>query len=121
MVALTPRQVDIQVPVENAPENINQATGEPTNAVRCARVDALMMAYAATKGEVYEEEETRTGPLELASVLADIRHWCDEHGIDFYKAEKLSYQHYLEENVAEAEAPKQPAATKPRKPSSLSM
>lgn len=118
MVALTPRQVDIQVPVEDAPENINQATGEPTNAVRCARVDALMMAYAATKGEVYEEAEARTGPLELASVLADVRHWCDKHGIDFFEAEKLSYQHYLEENAAEAEVRKQPM---PRKPSSLSM
>lgn len=117
MVTLAQREIQIQVPVEDAPGNINPVSGEPTNAVRCARVDALMVAYAATKGEVYEEEEARTGPLEVASMLADIRHWCDQHGIDFYAAEKFSYQHYLEENAAE----QQPSAPKVRKPSSLSM
>lgn len=101
---LETKTIGIAVPVEDAPENIDGAYGEPTNEVRSARVGELMAVYAAVKGEVFSLEDAICDHSELASMLADIRHWCDQHGVDFYAAERLSYSHYLEEKAAEREA-----------------
>jgi hypothetical protein len=98
------KTIEISVPVEDAPENIHGAYGEPTNDVRSARVDELMAVYAAVKGEMFSLAEATCDHSELASMLADIRHWCDQHGVDFYVAERLSYSHYLEEKAAQREA-----------------
>jgi hypothetical protein len=98
------KTIEIAVAVEDAPENINGAYGEPANEVRSARIDELMSVYAAVKGEVFSLEDACCDHSELASMLADIRHWCDQHGVNFYAAERLSYSHYLEEKAAEREA-----------------
>lgn len=68
---------------------------EPTNAIRAQRIDALVMAYSTMMGEGQCEVDVYV--YELASLVTDIRHWCDREGIDFYKALDVSYQHYLEE------------------------
>lgn len=33
----------------------------------------------------------------LTDLLADARHFCDEHGFDYAAIDKLAYMHYLEE------------------------
>lgn len=67
--------------------------GEPTNPERAERITTLMSTYDDLLGEVHEEPDA----LRLASVLTDVRHFCDVHGIDYYEAERTSYQHYLAE------------------------
>lgn len=91
------KTIDIAVPVEDAKDNFNAVNGEPTNEVRAARVNELMAVYATVKGEVFDLEDVRSDHTELASMFADIRHWCDQHRVDFYAAMKMSYGHYLEE------------------------
>lgn len=73
---------------------------EPTNSIRAARIDVLFKAYDATKGESIgcaDEDD-------LASLLADIRHWCDRENIDLYTALDWSYQHYLQERTVSEQA-----------------
>ena len=94
---LETKTIEIAVPVEDAPDNINGAYGEPTNEVRAARVNELMTVYAIVKVEVFDLKDVCRDHTELASMLADIRHWCDLHCVDFYAAMKMSYGHYLEE------------------------
>jgi hypothetical protein len=38
----------------------------------------------------------------VTDLLADLRHYCDVHGIDFAKQDKVAYQHYIEEKHDEA-------------------
>ena len=33
----------------------------------------------------------------VTDLLADIRHYCDQHGVKFARADKAAYQHYSEE------------------------
>lgn len=37
------------------------------------------------------------GPGAVCDILADLRHYCDVHGIDFAHQDKAAYQHYQEE------------------------
>jgi hypothetical protein len=34
---------------------------------------------------------------DLAGLLADFRHWCDAHEVDFAKIDRRAYQHYAAE------------------------
>jgi hypothetical protein len=34
----------------------------------------------------------------ITDALADLRHACDLHGLDFAKLDAIAYQHYIEEN-----------------------
>jgi hypothetical protein len=64
------------------------------NVARAARVDKLRKAYEAILGEV---PDARTDYTHLASIVADMRHWCDVNGIDFGAVTHLSVEHYKAE------------------------
>ena len=38
-----------------------------------------------------------TGREGLIDLLTDARHWCDEHGEDFAKLDRLAREHYVVE------------------------
>lgn len=41
----------------------------------------------------------------VTDALADLRHLCDTHGLDFGKCDRLAYDHYLaERHATDAEA-----------------
>ena len=44
-----------------------------------------------------EIELNGIGMTDVADLLADLRHYCDMHGIDFYEASDTSMNLYLEE------------------------
>jgi hypothetical protein len=64
------------------------------NEVRAIRFDDVMKLHSQQLGMEPEEWKSH---LSLASLMADCRHWCDKHGLDFHEAERVSYQHYLDE------------------------
>lgn len=97
------REIAIAVPVQDHPENICPM-GEPTNEVRAGRVSTLLSVRAAIMGEEFDPESAASDETEVACLLADIRHWCDQNGVDFFAAEKLSYQHYLAERASRKES-----------------
>lgn len=72
--------------------------GEPSNEQRALRIDALFIAYSEITDDNSDALIIRDY-LDLACVLADMRHWCDLHSADFFAALDLSYQHYLEERA----------------------
>lgn len=72
-------------------------TGEPPNDRRAQRIDALLIAYNKIVDNY--SDGSNADHLDLACILADMRHWCDERGADFYAALDLSYRHYLEERA----------------------
>lgn len=72
-------------------------TGEPTNEQRALRIDALFATYNEITD--YDSDDSDIDHLSLACVLADMRHWCNLHNVDFFAALDLSYQHYLEERA----------------------
>lgn len=37
----------------------------------------------------------------VTDILADLRHYCDENGVDFHQACDMSYQHYNAELTEE--------------------
>lgn len=45
--------------------------------------------------EERHRESGTTRATAVALILADVRHYCDDNEIDFYKAESMSYQMYL--------------------------
>jgi hypothetical protein len=48
----------------------------------------------AILNKFYEHEEHLTNVVDM---LTDLRHLCDVKGLDFYEAERLAYNHYVEE------------------------
>ena len=36
----------------------------------------------------------------LTDLLTNLRHWCDQQGLDFAEHDRLAYRHYLEEKCA---------------------
>ena len=56
-----------------------------TRAHRCAKAIAL-----------YGNRDPNPA-TQLIDLLADIRHWCDRHGEDFARLDRLAYDHYLTE------------------------
>jgi len=93
LTGVSPPEISTVKVVVRHPMAILNPDAEPTNAVRAQRIDSLLMVYSLSRGE----EQSETDVYELASLLTDIRHWCDREQIDFYTALDVSYQHYLEE------------------------
>ena len=67
----------------------------PTNLSRAARIHVAKKRYC--RGE-YDDESPETFAVDL---LADIRHFCDKHQLEFHKLNKLAYGHYTAEVVGE--------------------
>lgn len=70
--------------------------GGPSPVDRATRIEALAKVYESLTGESLLDGRK----LLLASLIADARHWCDVHGVDFHAVSDLSYAHYLEERQA---------------------
>lgn len=68
---------------------------EPSNAERSSRIDTLFQTYWTVINEPHAGENI--DPDEAASLITDLRHWCDYHGQNFYALISLSYRSYLEE------------------------
>jgi len=69
---------------------------EPTNDDRASWADAAMRTFCETVG--IEPEDKRT---QLADLLADLRHWCDQHDVDFDEVCEGSREVYREEILEE--------------------
>ncbi|MDT8992698.1 hypothetical protein RQP54_17635 [Curvibacter sp. APW13] len=80
--------------------------GDATLQARAARIDLMTELYAPLA-----DVDPDDGRQSLAaSLLADIRHWCDQHGVNVFEALDASYQLYLEERVKpRTSAPASPA------------
>jgi hypothetical protein len=61
----------------------------PTNKQRAKRCADTLRHYGTDD----------TDPGCLADLLADARHWCDQHGECFAELDRRGYQHYLAEVV----------------------
>lgn len=90
-------QSSLAVPVPACPEDADDASQE-MNAWRAQIGAEILKAHTRMKGEEGETPEA----LDLASLLADLRHMADAAGLDFYRALGISYQHYLEEKAVPA-------------------
>jgi hypothetical protein len=60
-----------------------------TNQNRVARLTKVLRGY--------ETDDTEAGCL--IDILADARHWCDRHNMDYARFDRLAYQHYLAERA----------------------
>lgn len=58
-------------------------TQHPDNVKRGERAKLALMTY-------FEE-------MELRDLLTDLRHYCDTHGIDFSKEDRIAHDNYLSE------------------------
>jgi hypothetical protein len=65
------------------------------NLTRSARIESLRKTYALLQNGEFDPEDRS----DMACLLADIRHWCDQYGIDFYASCAQSHLHYLEEKT----------------------
>ena len=67
-------------------------TPEPTNADRSRWADDAVLVHAAATRSEGEDAETK-----LSDLLANLRHWADDVGLDFDKASLRGEAHYLAE------------------------
>jgi hypothetical protein len=86
-----PADEDVPVTVL-APESVDDS-GSPSSVDRATRIEALAKMYESLTGESLLDGRK----LLLASMIADARHWCDVHCVDFHAVSDLSYAHYVEE------------------------
>jgi hypothetical protein len=69
---------------------------KPTdNSDRAKRIDMIQILYGQIMGE--EADESCRSATSLACILADMRHWCVEHEVDFSEALGISESHFAEE------------------------
>jgi hypothetical protein len=62
------------------------------------RVETATRAIKTAWEDRGEERNLAADSLyDVAGLLADIRHYCQETGIDFYNADRIAYEHYLAE------------------------
>ena len=61
----------------------------PTNSHRTRRFGHVLRHY--------ETDDTDRGCL--IDLLADARHWCDQHGENYAELDRIAYGHYLAEFV----------------------
>ena len=79
-----------------------------TNAMRAARAEAALQAYADHKGEPRDRD------CDVRDLLADLMHWCDaqqddEHGtFSFAEELRAATRHHEAEVAEEADEPAQP-------------
>lgn len=85
---------DVSLKMPPFPDGAADASKE-MSAYRVARATNLLHAYHQMTSE--ENALDEPSHLDLACILADLRHLADHHDIDFHQALDLSYQHYLEE------------------------
>ncbi len=74
----------------------------PVNVERAKRIEMLLDRYQEAFGDLGDDARDATF---LASVLADVRHWCDANAVDFQRATTLANEHYeaeLDEAAQEA-------------------
>ncbi len=64
-----------------------------TNDERSNRFEDAMLATE----ELYDYEL----PTMLIDILADARHWCDQHDESYWDIDRLAQQHYLAEIAEE--------------------
>lgn len=86
-----PADEDVPVTVL-APESVDDSDS-PSSVDRATRIEALAKMYESLTGESLLDGRK----LLLASMIADARHWCDVHCVDFHAVSDLSYAHYVEE------------------------
>jgi hypothetical protein len=67
---------------------------EPTNCERTARIDGVLRERSKSAGF---EPDTKLDESDVACLMADIRRWCDANSVDYFHADRVAYQHYLEE------------------------
>lgn len=70
------------------------------NIARAARIDTIRNLYEQLLEEVPDDE---TSYLHLASIMADMRHWCDVNDSDFRELVRISEQHYAAEQGEDGE------------------
>ena len=58
-----------------------------------ARIDKVLAFY---KKECLGERGV-VSQCGVADIMADIRHWHDEQGLDYYMSDDNAYQYYLQE------------------------
>jgi hypothetical protein len=79
------------------------STQTPDNAERAKRIEMLLDRYQESFGDIGDDVRDATF---LASVLADVRHWCDANSVDFQRATTLANEHYEAElDEAASDAP----------------
>jgi len=70
------------------------ATQHPCNAARAKRIKLLYPAYA----DHHDDRGVLLGHHGfVADVLADLRHYCDAHGLDFADRDRVGRTHYVVE------------------------
>lgn len=70
------------------------------NIDRAARIDKIRARYQEI---VDNDVQNSTTHLDLASMAADMRHWCDLHDIDFGSVIEISAEHYAQEQGEDGE------------------
>lgn len=70
------------------PSTLSHDVGGTTAAMR---VERLRCAHFDIRGITNFDDRSES---QLSHMLADMRHWCDVHGVDFHRASDLSYQEY---------------------------
>lgn len=96
--ALSSAELQVSLPSESvtALETVSQAID---SSGRADRIDITLAAYAATlDGESDPQDRTAT---RLACALADMRHWCAKHGVDFEEALASSETYFSEERESD--------------------
>ena len=65
-----------------------------TNISRTENIYRLMLVYAQYQGG---EEDPESLVIDL---LTDLRHYCDEYGLNLGKLDRVAHEHYLYEKFA---------------------
>ncbi len=71
------------------------APGEMTVAYRVECADSALRHHFDIREDEVRFEDEQEAPL--VDLLADLRHWADAKGFDFFAALDTSYLHYLRE------------------------
>jgi hypothetical protein len=72
---------------------------EANNADRAARIEAVLETYAEKSGCPRADFAGGGEHNELASLLADCRHYARRRGISYVEANKLGKEHYEAELI----------------------
>ena len=74
-----------------------QLANDGDNAGRAARINHVLHAHSMAIGDdPFEPEDVSSAPV--AALIADIRHYCDAHELDFSTVIEAANSHYKDEN-----------------------